>query len=183
MFKKFIKPLVSPYERPLDAVGFGLGQILQLLTTLALFAPRGVLGWWNRHSREQHDVSSCHLHASGQALIRLVFALRCRRSSPICANLNVHSSREIWQRQSNRNKPSQRPRCRTALRRVCRSRQKSFPDGQLPISACRPRLKGRAQPAFATNRCQLGLRHKLSQAVLGPSAARLVAPAQVSIRS
>lgn len=56
IFKKFIKPLVLPYERPLDAVGYILNEVIQLVVAALLFLPRRVGQWWLGEAREP-DVS------------------------------------------------------------------------------------------------------------------------------
>ncbi|ORY53994.1 hypothetical protein BCR35DRAFT_310501 [Leucosporidium creatinivorum] len=52
IFKKVIKPLVLPYERPLDAVGYISNELIQLVVAALLFVPRRVGQWWQGKARE-----------------------------------------------------------------------------------------------------------------------------------
>ncbi|BGP05492.1 hypothetical protein JCM10049v2_001298 [Rhodotorula toruloides] len=55
LFDKVISPLIRPYERPLDFVGFVLGEIVDLAFFLLLFVPRKIAQHWRR-KKESPDV-------------------------------------------------------------------------------------------------------------------------------
>lgn len=59
IFKKAIKPLVLPYERPVDAVGYILNEVIQLVLAALLFVPRRVGQWWQGKAREPDVRRSC----------------------------------------------------------------------------------------------------------------------------
>ncbi|KAI5475102.1 hypothetical protein MNV49_001926 [Pseudohyphozyma bogoriensis] len=42
IFKNIIKPFLSPYERPLDAIGFVVGEVLELGLWLLLWVPKAI---------------------------------------------------------------------------------------------------------------------------------------------
>ncbi|GAA5928531.1 hypothetical protein JCM3775_004557, partial [Rhodotorula graminis] len=44
VYDKVLRPLVRPYERPLDAVGFVAGEVLDILVAAVLFMPRWAAG-------------------------------------------------------------------------------------------------------------------------------------------
>ncbi|GAA5826339.1 hypothetical protein JCM11251_007261 [Rhodosporidiobolus azoricus] len=57
IFDKVIKPVVRPYERPVDLVGHVLGEILHILTAAFLFVPSWAGHKW-RSRRREADVPS-----------------------------------------------------------------------------------------------------------------------------
>ncbi|BGP22334.1 hypothetical protein JCM10295v2_001213 [Rhodotorula toruloides] len=55
LFEKVISPLIRPYERPLDFVGFVLSESIDLAFFLLLFVPRKVAQRWRRR-KDSPDV-------------------------------------------------------------------------------------------------------------------------------
>lgn len=66
LFDKVISPLVRPYERPLNLVGFVLGGIVDLAFALLLFVPRKFAQRWRRR-KESPNVSSLPLRPAFRA--------------------------------------------------------------------------------------------------------------------
>lgn len=50
VFKRVLKPIVLPYERPLDAAGWMVGEVLELVFAALLFVPKRLEQWWNSSS-------------------------------------------------------------------------------------------------------------------------------------
>lgn len=92
IFKKVIKPLVLPYERPLDAVGYILNEVIQLVVAALLIAPRRVGQWWQGKAKESNvrHRGSCSDNPEADLLLQIPsirVGLRSPHRSPLAHTL------------------------------------------------------------------------------------------------
>lgn len=57
VFKELLKPIVTPYERPIDAIGFLIGSLLDLVSVALLYTPRSIGRKW-LGAKAEPDVST-----------------------------------------------------------------------------------------------------------------------------
>lgn len=74
VFKKVIKPLVSPYERPLDAIGFVINEILNVIIGASLLLPKWAVKQWSREPIDEVNSHSFPLRQTSSDLFFLLGA-------------------------------------------------------------------------------------------------------------
>lgn len=61
VYKKVIGPMLKHYERPMDALGFFLEEVMVIITAVLLYVPRWVLRAYRKRTAPE-EVSSMQVH-------------------------------------------------------------------------------------------------------------------------